>query len=63
MNKKLVGKKKGIVMKKEHKKMLDDLKEFHAGNHNTNHRKIKVGAQERAISGIKKMSIKRLCKQ
>ncbi len=47
-------------MTKEQRKMLDDFKVFHAGNHTTNHREIQVGAQKRAISGIKKMSIKRL---
>ena len=41
-------------------KMLNDFKEFHAGNHTTNHREKKCGAQTRAISGIKKMSVKRL---
>lgn len=47
-------------MTKEQKKMLDDFKVFHNGNHTTNHREIEVGAMKRAISGIKKMSIKRL---
>ena len=41
-------------------KMLKDFKEFHLGNHTTNHREKQISAQSRAISGIKKMSIKRL---
>lgn len=41
-------------------KMLKDFKEFHSGNHTTNHREKQIGAQSRAISGIKKMSVKRL---
>lgn len=47
-------------MTKEQKNILDDLKVFHTGNHTKNHREIQAGAQRRAISGIKKMSIKRL---
>lgn len=47
-------------MTERQKKMLNDFKEFHAGNHTTNHREIQIGAQKRAISGIKKMSVKKL---
>ncbi len=47
-------------MNKEQKKKLNDFKVFHDGNHTTNHREIEIGAMNRAISGIKKMSIKRL---
>lgn len=47
-------------MTERHIKMLNDFKEFHLGNHTTNHRERQIGAQKRAISGIKKMSIKRL---
>lgn len=47
-------------MTKELEEKLNDFKVFHVGNHTTNHREIEVGAMKRAISGIKKMSIKRL---
>lgn len=47
-------------MTERHNKMLKDFKEFHAGNHTTNHRERQIGAQTRAISGIKKMSVKKL---
>lgn len=47
-------------MTKEQKKMINDFKVFHTGNRTTNHREIQAGAQKRAISGIKKMSVKRL---
>lgn len=47
-------------MTERHIKMLKDFKEFHSGNHTTNHREMQIGAQKRAISGIKKMSTKRL---
>lgn len=45
-------------MTKEQEKKLNDFKAYHVGNHTTNHREIEVGAMKRAISGIKKMSIK-----
>lgn len=47
-------------MTERHIKMLKDFKEFHSGNHTTNHREKQIGAQKRAVSGIKKMSMKRL---
>lgn len=47
-------------MTEKQRKILSDFKEFHSGNHTTNHREIQIGAQKRAISGIKKMSVKRL---
>lgn len=46
-------------MTKEQKKMLNDFKVFNTGNHTTNHRELEMGAQKRAILGIKKMSVKR----
>lgn len=50
-------------MTENQRKMLQDFKEFHAGNHTTNHREKQIGAQKRAISGIKKMSVKKLNKK
>lgn len=47
-------------MIKKESKILKDFKTFHSGNHTVNHREQQVGAQERAISGIKKMSVKKL---
>lgn len=47
-------------MTEKQSKILKDFKEFHSGNHTVNHREQQVGAQTRAISGIKKMSIKKL---
>lgn len=47
-------------MTERQRKMLNDFKEFHSGNHTTNHREMQIGAQKRAISGIKKMSVKKL---
>lgn len=47
-------------MTERQQKILKDFKEFHSGNHTTNHREIQIGAQRRAISGIKKMSVKKL---
>lgn len=41
-------------------KMMKDFKKFHSGNHTTNRREIENSAQRRALSGIKKMSLKRL---
>ena len=47
-------------MTEKQSKILKDFKEFHSGNHTVNHREQQVGAQTRAISGIKKMSVKKL---
>lgn len=47
-------------MTERQKKILDDFKQFHSGNHTTNHREKQTSAQKRAISGIKKMSVKKL---
>lgn len=47
-------------MTQEQEKKLNDFKVFHTGNHTTNHREIEVGALKRAISGIEKMSVKKL---
>ena len=44
-------------MTKEQKNILDDFKVFHTGNNTKNHREIQAGAQRRAISDIKKMSL------
>ena len=47
-------------MNEKHAKMLKDYKQFHSGNRTPNHRDKDNSAQSRALSGIKKMSVKRL---
>lgn len=41
-------------------KMMEDFRKFHSGNHTTNRREIENSAQRRALSGIRKMTLKRL---
>lgn len=47
-------------MNEKYAKMLKDFKQFHSGNCTPNHREKDNSAQSRALSGIKKMSVKRL---